>query len=67
MMIKHDFRAVSYPLRLYSGRDALENLPAELKRHKSQKAFVVCGRSVSRKTGLVDRIATILGLRRPLR
>ena len=61
MMIKHDFRAVSYPLRLYSGRDALENLPAELKRHKSQKAFVVCGRSVSRKTGLVDRIATILG------
>lgn len=60
-MIKHDFRATSYPLRLYSGKDALENLPAELKRHKSQKAFVVCGRSVSRKTGLVDRIAKILG------
>ena len=29
----NDFRAVSYPLRLYSGQDALESLPAELKRH----------------------------------
>ncbi|MBX3664525.1 MAG: iron-containing alcohol dehydrogenase [Burkholderiales bacterium] len=60
-MIRHDFRAVAYPLRLYSGRDALENLPAELKRRKSRRAFVVCGRSVSRKTDLVDRIANILG------
>jgi alcohol dehydrogenase class IV len=60
-MIKHDFRAVAYPLRLYSGRDALENLPAELKRWKSRRAFVVCGRSVSRKTNLIDRIAKILG------
>lgn len=60
-MIKHDFRAVAYPLRLYSGKDALENLPAELKRWKSQRAFVVCGRSVSRKTNLIDRIAKILG------
>lgn len=60
-MIKHQFRAVAYPLRLYSGKDALENLPAELKRYKAQRAFVVCGRSVSRKTELVDRIAKILG------
>ncbi len=60
-MFKHDFRAVSYPLRLYSGKDALENLPAELKRYKSQRAFVLCGRSVSRKTNLVDRIQKILG------
>ena len=56
-MTKHDFRAVGYPLRLYSGKDALENLPVELKRVKSRRAFIVCGRSVSRKTGLVDRIA----------
>ncbi len=61
MGYRHQFRAVGYPLRLYSGRDALENLPAELKRFKSQKAFIVCGRSVSRKTGLIDRIANILG------
>jgi alcohol dehydrogenase class IV len=61
MAYQHGFRATAYPLRLYSGRDVLENLPAELKRHRSQRAFVVCGRSVSRKTGLVDRIAAILG------
>jgi alcohol dehydrogenase class IV len=61
MAYQHQFRATAYPLRLYSGKDALENLPAELKRLKSQKAFIVCGRSVSRKTGLVDRIANILG------
>jgi alcohol dehydrogenase class IV len=58
---KTDFRAVTYPLRLYSGKDALENLPAELKRQRSQRAFVVCGRSVSRKTPLVARIRGILG------
>jgi alcohol dehydrogenase class IV len=56
-----DFRAVSYPLRLYSGKDALENLPAELKRHGSRRAFVVSGRTVSRKTPLVSRIRSIAG------
>ena len=61
MAYQHQFRAAGYPLRLYSGKDALENLPAELKRLKSQKAFVVCGRSVSRKTALIARIAGILG------
>lgn len=61
MAYQHQFRATAYPLRLYSGKDALENLPVELKRLKSQKAFIVCGRSVSRKTGLIDRIAGILG------
>ena len=60
-MTTYKFHAVSYPLRLYSGKDALENLPAELKRYRAQRAFVVCGRSVSRKTNLVDRIAEILG------
>lgn len=61
MSYQHRFRATGYPLRLYSGKDALENLPAELKRFKSAKAFLISGRSVSRKTGLVDRIAQILG------
>lgn len=61
MSYQHDFRAVSYPLRLYSGRDALENLPAEIKRCKAQRAFVISGRSVSRKTQLVDRLQNILG------
>ena len=60
-MYRTDFRAVGYPLRLYSGQDALENLPAELKRHKRSRAFIVCGRSVSRKTPLIDRMRRILG------
>lgn len=57
----YDFRATGYPLRLYSGKDALESLPAELKRHRGQRAFIVCGRSVSRKTDLIARIRHILG------
>jgi alcohol dehydrogenase class IV len=60
-MYNCDFRAVGYALRLYSGQDALEHLPAELKRHRAQRAFVVCGRSVSRKTGLIARMRRILG------
>ena len=58
---QYDFRAVSYPLRLYSGQDALEQLPAELKRHGAKRAFIVCGRTVSRSLGLIAHIRTILG------
>ncbi|MGZ5152184.1 MAG: iron-containing alcohol dehydrogenase family protein [Burkholderiales bacterium] len=61
MSYRNDFRAVGYPLRLYSGKDALENLPAELKRHGARRAFIVCGRTVSRKTPLVTRLRGILG------
>ena len=32
-MAATDFKALTLPLRLYSGTDALENLPAELKRN----------------------------------
>jgi alcohol dehydrogenase class IV len=60
-MYNHEFRLVGYPLRLYSGKDALEHLPAELKRQRARRAFVVCGRTVSRKTDLVSRIRRILG------
>lgn len=57
----HDFRAVSYPVRVYSGKDALGSLPAELKRHKAKRAFIICGRSVSQKTDLIQRIQALLG------
>ncbi|HTE15887.1 MAG TPA: iron-containing alcohol dehydrogenase family protein [Burkholderiales bacterium] len=57
----NDFRAVSYPVRLYSGKDALENLPAELKRSGAKRAFIVCGRTVSRKTDLIAHMRRILG------
>ncbi|HET7157595.1 MAG TPA: iron-containing alcohol dehydrogenase family protein, partial [Burkholderiales bacterium] len=60
-MYRNDFRAVSYPVRLYSGQDALENLPAELKRQRAARAFIVCGRSVSRQTPLISRVRAILG------
>ncbi len=56
-----DFKAVSYPLRVYSGKDALENLPAELKRHHASRAFIVCGRTVARRTELIARMRRILG------
>ncbi|MES2563900.1 MAG: iron-containing alcohol dehydrogenase family protein [Pseudomonadota bacterium] len=60
-MYRYDFRAVGYPVRVYSGQDALENLPGELKRCRAERAFIVCGRSVSRKTPLVSRMRAILG------
>lgn len=60
-MYQNDFRAVGYAVRLYSGADALEHLPAELKRHRARRAFVVCGRSVSRNTDLVARMRRIAG------
>src|SRR3954471_9783410 len=60
-MYRNDFRAVGYALRLYSGKRALENLPDELKRRGAKRAFIVCGRSVSRKTPLISRIRGILG------
>ena len=61
MTYTSDFRAVGYPLRLYSGKDALENLPAELKRQRASRAFIVCGRSVARRTPLIERMQAILG------
>jgi alcohol dehydrogenase class IV len=61
MTYTSDFRAVGYPLRLYSGKDALENLPAELKRQRARRAFIVCGRSVARRTPLIERMQSILG------
>lgn len=60
-MAATDFTALSLPFRVYSGKDALESLPAELKRNKAQRAFILCGRTVSRRTGLIARMRRILG------
>src|SRR5690242_7989629 len=57
------FSAVSFPLRLYSGEGALENLTRVLDRNKTRRALVICGRSVSRKTNLIARIRDIAGER----
>lgn len=57
------FRAVSYPFRLYSGRNALDNLGLEVDRAGASRAFVICGKTVGTKTDLVPRIQSILGHR----
>jgi alcohol dehydrogenase class IV len=60
-MYNYDFRVTGYPFRLYSGKDALDKLPEEVERQRAQRAFIVCGRTVSRKTPLISRIRSLLG------
>lgn len=62
-MYRYDFRATGYPFRLYSGDDALEKLPAEVERQHARRAFIVCGRTVSRRTPLISRLRALLGER----
>jgi alcohol dehydrogenase class IV len=57
----YTFRAVSYPWRLYAGVEALRHLADEVRRHKAQRAFVICGQSVSQRTNLLQRITAQLG------
>jgi len=57
----YDYRIESYKGRVYSGRNALSNLPAEIRRQKARRAFIICGRSVSRKTPLIDSLRELLG------
>jgi alcohol dehydrogenase class IV len=59
--LEHDFRITTYPCRVYSGKHALGNLPAELKRQRAKRAFIICGRSVSRKTDLITNMRALLG------
>lgn len=58
---EHDFRITSTPCRVYSGKNALGNLPAELKRNRAKRAYIICGRSVSRKTDLIRNMRALLG------
>ncbi len=55
------FSAVTYPCRLYSGQDALDNLARVVESRGVKRAFVVCGRSVATKTNLVARVRGIIG------
>ncbi|MCB1743856.1 MAG: iron-containing alcohol dehydrogenase, partial [Gammaproteobacteria bacterium] len=56
-----DFRAVSHPVRVFSGQDALSALQNEVARHGARRAFIVCGRSVARKTPLITHMTGLLG------
>ncbi len=57
----YDFRIAPAPARVYSGKDALGNLPAELKRQRAKRAFILCGQSVSKKTDIITRMKALLG------
>jgi len=61
MDVSIDFKCTSYPLRLYSGENALNSLASEVRRCNASRAFVLCGRTVSRHTDLIARIRRILG------
>jgi alcohol dehydrogenase class IV len=61
LLPSHTFRAVSYPWRLYAGAEALRHLTDEVRRHKAQRAFVVCGQTVAHKTNLLERVKVQLG------
>src|SRR5918911_200748 len=61
VLASHSFRAVSYPWRLHAGVNALRHLADEVRRTKAQRAFVVCGQTVARRTHLVERIKEQLG------
>ncbi len=60
-MYSYDFRVTSYPFRLYSGKNALDKLPDEVERNHARRAFIVCGRTVSRKTPLISNLRQLLG------
>jgi alcohol dehydrogenase class IV len=62
-MYSYDFRVTGYPFRLYSGKDALDRLPDEVERNRARRAFVVCGRTVSRQTPLISGMQRLLGER----
>lgn len=62
-MYSYDFRAADYSFRLYSGQNALDKLPDEVARRAASRTIIVCGRTVSRKTPLIDRLRGLLGAR----
>jgi alcohol dehydrogenase class IV len=63
-MSAHDFRSVVHPLRLHCGRQVIEQgLKEAVDRAGAKRAFVVCSRSVNRRTDIVRRIEATLGNR----
>jgi alcohol dehydrogenase class IV len=61
ILASHTFRSISFPWRLYAGVDALRYLADEVRRHKAQRAFVVCGQTVAHHTNLLERLKAELG------
>ena len=60
-MATEQFRSVSYPVRIHGGTGVLSRLGEEVDRARGKRAFVVCGQTVARRTGLPDRVKAALG------
>jgi alcohol dehydrogenase class IV len=61
-MTENAFRAAGYAWRLHCGRKVIEqDLQQAVDRAGAKRAFVVCSRSVSRRTDTVRRIEAVLG------
>lgn len=63
MSLATTFRYTPSPARLYAGKDALRQLPAEVDRAGGKRALIVCGRSVAERTTLLDDLRGLLGER----
>ena len=61
MGLRTSFLYTSRDARLHSGENALEKLADEVSQIGARRAFVICPRSVERKTKLLARIEQILG------
>ena len=55
------FRSVAYPVRIHAGTGALARLADEAGRLRTERALALCGRSVARGTGLMERVQEVLG------
>jgi alcohol dehydrogenase class IV len=63
-MTDNTFRAASYSWRLYCGAKVIEqSLKEAADRAGANRAFVICSRSVNRRTDIVRRIASVLANR----
>jgi alcohol dehydrogenase class IV len=61
-MSENTFRAAGYAWRLYCGRQVIEqDLLQAVERAGAKRAFVVCSRSVNRRTDIVRRLEAVLG------
>jgi alcohol dehydrogenase class IV len=63
-MTDNTFRAAGYSWRMYCGAKVLEqSLKEAADRASAKRAFVICSRSVNRRTDTVRRIGSVLGNR----
>ena len=63
MTLVKSFRHVGYPVRVHAGDNALDRLAEEADRTRARRAVVVCGKSVARRTNLLERVTGVLGER----